>query len=386
MMIMMEIITGPIFRHVSDMKVDPPIIEMLCAVIRRRFAHSLRLCYTIRTTYFKERIMTWTASANRYDTMRYNRCGRSGLKLPAVSLGLWHNFGGVDSLENARALLRRAFDLGITHFDLANNYGPPPGSAEETFGHILKQDLAPYRDELIISTKAGYRMWPGPYGEWGSRKYLIASLDQGLRRMGLDYVDIFYSHRPDPETPLEETMSALDTAVRSGRALYAGISSYNPDFTRRAAAILRQLGTPCLIHQPSYNMFNRWIEPELLSTLEAEGIGCIAFSPLAQGLLTGRYLAGIPTDSRAGRPTGFLRPQHITDEKLAKVHKLNEIAQARGQTMAQLAVAWVLRHAGMTSALIGASRVSQIEEIVGALANLAFSPEELAAMDAILAG
>lgn len=330
--------------------------------------------------------MTWTASANRYDTMRYNRCGRSGLKLPAVSLGLWHNFGGVDSLENARAMLRRAFDLGITHFDLANNYGPPPGSAEETFGHILKQDLAPYRDELIISTKAGYRMWPGPYGEWGSRKYLIASLDQGLRRMGLDYVDIFYSHRPDPETPLEETMAALDTAVRSGRALYAGISSYNPDFTRRAAAILRQLGTPCLIHQPSYNMFNRWIEPELLSTLEAEGIGCIAFSPLAQGLLTGRYLEGIPADSRAGRPTGFLRPQHITDEKLAKVHKLNEIAQARGQTMAQLAVAWVLRHAGMTSALIGASRVSQIEEIVGALANLAFSPEELAAMDAILAG
>jgi len=328
--------------------------------------------------------MTWTASANRYDTMRYNRCGRSGLKLPAVSLGLWHNFGGVDSLENARAMLRRALDLGITHFDLANNYGPPPGSAEEAFGHILKQDLAPYRDELIISTKAGYRMWPGPYGEWGSRKYLIASLDQSLRRMGLNYVDIFYSHRPDPETPLEETMAALDYAVRSGRALYAGISSYNPDFTRRAAAILRQLGAPCLIHQPSYNMFNRWIEPELLSTLEAEGIGCIAFSPLAQGVLTGRYLDGIPADSRAGRPTGFLRPQHITDEKLAKVRKLNEIAQARGQTMAQLAVAWALRHAGMTSALIGASRVSQIEEIVGALANLTFSPEELAAIDAIL--
>jgi len=318
--------------------------------------------------------------------MRYNRSGRSGLKLPAVSLGLWHNFGGVDSLENARAMLRRAFDLGITHFDLANNYGPPPGSAEETFGHILKQDLAPYRDELIISTKAGYRMWPGPYGEWGSRKYLIASLDQSLRRMGLDYVDIFYSHRPDPETPLEETMAALDYAVRSGRALYAGISSYNPDFTRRAAALLRQLGTPCLIHQPSYNMFNRWIEPELLSTLEAEGIGCIAFSPLAQGVLTGRYLAGIPADSRAGRPTGFLRPQHITDEKLAKVHRLNEIAQERGQTMAQLAIAWVLRHPGMTSALIGASRVSQIEEIVAALVNLAFSPEELAAIDAILAG
>jgi L-glyceraldehyde 3-phosphate reductase len=328
--------------------------------------------------------MTWLASDARYATIRYNRCGRSGLKLPAVSLGLWHNFGGVDSLENARAMLRRAFDLGITHFDLANNYGPPPGSAEETFGHILKQDLAPYRDELIISTKAGYRMWPGPYGEWGSRKYLSASLDQSLRRMGLDYVDIFYSHRPDPETPLEETMSALDYAIRSGRALYAGISSYNPDFTRRAAALLRQLGTPCLIHQPSYNMFNRWIEPELLSTLAAEGIGCIAFSPLAQGVLTGRYLDGIPADSRAGRPMGFLRPQHVTDEKLAKVRKLNELAQARGQTMAQLAIAWVLRHPGMTSALIGASRVSQIEEIVAALANLAFSPEELAAIDAIL--
>ncbi len=330
--------------------------------------------------------MTWLASDARYDTMRYNRCGRSGLKLPAISLGLWHNFGGVDSLENARAMLRRAFDLGITHFDLANNYGPPPGSAEESFGHLLKQDLAPYRDELIISTKAGYRMWPGPYGEWGSRKYLIASLDQGLRRMGLDYVDIFYSHRPDPETPLEETMMALDTAVRSGRALYAGISSYNPDSTRRAAAILRQLGTPCLIHQPSYNMFNRWVEPELLSTLEEEGIGCIAFSPLAQGMLTGRYLAGIPADSRAGRPTGFLRPQHVTDEKLAKVRKLNEIAQARGQSMAQLAVAWVLRHKGMTSALIGASRVGQIEEIVAALNNTTFTAEELAAIDAILAG
>lgn len=330
--------------------------------------------------------MTWIASTERYDAMRYNRCGRSGLKLPAISLGLWHNFGGVDASENARAMLRRAFDLGITHFDLANNYGPPPGSAEETFGRILKQDLAPYRDELIISTKAGYRMWPGPYGEWGSRKYLIASLDQSLRRMSLDYVDIFYSHRPDPETPLEETMAALDYAVRSGRALYAGISSYNPDFTRRAAALLRQLGTPCLIHQPSYNMFNRWIEPELLSTLEAEGIGCIAFSPLAQGVLTDRYLEGIPADSRAGRPTGFLRPQQITDEKLAKVRQLNTIARARGQTMAQLAVAWVLRHPAMTSALIGASRVSQIEEIAGALANLTFSPDELAAIDAILVG
>jgi len=329
--------------------------------------------------------MTWIAQENRYERMRYNRCGRSGLKLPAVSLGLWHNFGGVDALENARAMVRRAFDLGITHFDLANNYGPPPGSAEETFGRILKQDLAPYRDELIISTKAGYRMWPGPYGEWGSRKYLIASLDQSLRRMGLDYVDIFYSHRPDPETPLEETMMALDFAVRSGRALYVGISSYNADFTRRAAAILRQLGTPCLIHQPSYNMFNRWIEPELLGVLEEEGIGCIAFSPLAQGLLTNRYLDGIPADSRAGRPTGFLRPQHITDEKLAKVRQLNALAQARGQTMAQMAIAWVLRHRQMTSALFGASRVEQIEEIVAALDNAAFSAEELAAIDAILA-
>jgi L-glyceraldehyde 3-phosphate reductase len=329
--------------------------------------------------------MTWIAQENRYERMRYNRCGRSGLKLPAVSLGLWHNFGGVDALENARAMVRRAFDLGITHFDLANNYGPPPGSAEEAFGRILKQDLAPYRDELIISTKAGYRMWPGPYGEWGSRKYLIASLDQSLRRMGLDYVDIFYSHRPDPETPLEETMMALDFAVRSGRALYVGISSYNADFTRRAAAILRQLGTPCLIHQPSYNMFNRWIEPELLGVLEEEGIGCIAFSPLAQGLLTNRYLDGIPADSRAGRPTGFLRPQHITDEKLAKVRQLNALAQARGQTMAQMAIAWVLRHRQMTSALFGASRVEQIEEIVAALDNAAFSAEELAAIDAILA-
>ncbi|MCU0502303.1 MAG: L-glyceraldehyde 3-phosphate reductase [Anaerolineae bacterium] len=329
--------------------------------------------------------MPWLSSATRYDTMRYNRCGRSGLKLPAVSLGLWHNFGGVDALENARAMLRRAFDLGITHFDLANNYGPPPGSAEENFGHIFRQDLAAHRDELILSTKAGYLMWPGPYGEWGSRKYLIASLDQSLRRMGVDYVDIFYSHRPDPETPLEETMSALDTAVRSGRALYAGISSYNPDFTRRAAALLRQLGTPCLIHQPSYNMFNRWVEPELLSTLDEEGIGCIAFSPLAQGMLTGRYLDGIPADSRAGRPTGFLRPQHVTEERVAKVRRLNEIAGARGQTMAQLAVAWVLRHKGMTSALIGASRVAQIEESVAALNNLAFSAEELAAIDAILA-
>jgi L-glyceraldehyde 3-phosphate reductase len=329
--------------------------------------------------------MTVTPSLNRYDTMRYNRCGRSGLKLPAISLGLWHNFGGVDTLENARAMVLRAFELGITHFDLANNYGPPAGSAEENFGVILRQDLAPYRDELIISTKAGYYMWPGPYGEWGSRKYLIASLDQSLQRMGLEYVDIFYSHRPDPETPLEETMAALDHAVRQGKALYAGISSYKPEQTRQAAQILRELGTPCLIHQPVYNMFNRWVEDGLLDVLAEEGIGCIAFSPLAQGLLSDRYLEGIPEDSRAGKPHGFLRPQHVTDEKLAKVRKLNEMAQARGQKLAQMALAWVLRHVGMTSALVGASRVEQIEENVATLNNLSFTAEELAAIDATLA-
>jgi L-glyceraldehyde 3-phosphate reductase len=329
--------------------------------------------------------MTVTPSLNRYDTMRYNRCGRSGLKLPAISLGLWHNFGGVDTLENARAMVLRAFELGITHFDLANNYGPPAGSAEENFGVLLRQDLAPYRDELIISTKAGYYMWPGPYGEWGSRKYLIASLDQSLQRMGLEYVDIFYSHRPDPETPLEETMAALDHAVRQGKALYAGISSYKPEQTRQAAQILRELGTPCLIHQPVYNMFNRWVEDGLLDVLAEEGIGCIAFSPLAQGLLSDRYLEGIPEDSRAGKPHGFLRPQHVTDEKLAKVRKLNEMAQARGQKLAQMALAWVLRHVGMTSALVGASRVEQIEENVATLNNLSFTAEELAAIDATLA-
>ncbi len=329
--------------------------------------------------------MAYLPAAERYDTMQYRRTGRSGLLLPAISLGLWHNFGGVDTLENARAMIHRAFDLGITHFDLANNYGPPPGSAEENFGRILSQDLAAYRDELIISSKAGYRMWPGPYGEWGSRKYLVASLDQSLKRMGLTYVDIFYSHRPDPNTPLEETMLALDYAVRSGRALYAGISSYNPEQTRRAAAILRDLGTPCLIHQPVYSMFNRWIEPELLDVLAAEGIGCIVFSPLAQGLLTGRYLQGIPADSRAAKPHGFLKPEQLTDDKLAKVRRLNEIAQARGQSLTQLALAWVLRHPGMTSALIGASKVSQIEECVASLANLAFSADELAQIDAILA-
>jgi len=329
--------------------------------------------------------MTFLPSDKRYDTMQYNRCGRSGLKLPAISLGLWHNFGGVDTLENARAMIHRAFDLGITHFDLANNYGPPPGSAEENFGRILRQDLASYRDEMIISSKAGWGMWPGPYGDLGSRKYLIASLDQSLKRMGLDYVDIFYHHRPDPETPLEETMGALDQIVRSGKALYVGISSYAAEQTRQAVQVLRELGTPCLIHQPSYNMFNRWIEDGLLDVLAEEGIGCIVFSPLAQGLLTDRYLEGIPADSRAGKPHGFLRPAHVTEEKLARVRRLNEMARARGQTLAQMALAWVLRHPGMTSALVGASRVSQIEDSVGALKNLEFAEEELRAIDGILA-
>jgi len=328
----------------------------------------------------------YVPSDTRYGSMRYNRCGRSGLMLPAISLGLWHNFGGVDVFENARLMIWRAFNLGITHFDLANNYGPPPGSAEESFGKILRQDLSRYRDELIISSKAGYLMWPGPYGEWGSRKYLIASLDQSLSRMGLEYVDIFYSHRPDPETPLEETMSALDQIVRSGKALYVGISSYTPEQTRQAAQILRSLGTPCLIHQPRYNMFNRWIEEGLLKVLGEEGIGCIAFSPLAQGLLTDRYLKGIPGDSRAGKPHGFLRPEHITEDKIAKVRRLNELAQARGQTLAQMSLAWVLRHPEMTSALIGASRVSQVEDAVGTLKNLAFTTQELKTIDQILAG
>ncbi len=328
--------------------------------------------------------MSYLASENRYQSMQYRRCGRSGLLLPAISLGLWHNFGGVDTFENARAMVLRAFDLGITHFDLANNYGPPPGSAEETFGRILAQDLKPYRDELIISSKAGYRMWPGPYGEWGSRKYLIASLDQSLKRMGLEYVDIFYSHRPDPNTPLEETMGALDHLVRQGKALYVGISSYTPEQTRQAAQILRALGTPCLIHQPSYNMFNRWIEEELLDVLAEEGIGCIVFSPLAQGLLSDRYLEGIPEDSRAAKAHGFLKPRQITEERLAQVRKLNELAQKRGQTLAQMALAWNLRHPEMTSVLVGASKVSQIEDNVAALNNLTFSAEELAAIETIL--
>jgi L-glyceraldehyde 3-phosphate reductase len=324
-------------------------------------------------------------SDNRYDSMKYNRCGRSGLKLPAISLGLWHNFGGVDDPQNGRAILRRAFDLGITHFDLANNYGPPPGSAEENFGRILREDLAPYRDELIISSKAGYLMWPGPYGDWGTRKYLIASLDQSLKRMGLDYVDIFYHHRPDPDTPLEETMGALDQIVRSGKAIYAGISNYPHELTRQAQQILRQLGTRCIIHQPVYNMFDRWVENGLLRTLREEGIGCIPFSPLAQGLLTNRYLHGITPDSRAGKPHGFLRPHQITDEKLEKVRRLNNLAAARGQSLAQMSLAWVLRHPEITSALVGASSVAQLDDAVGTLKNLSFTNEELQSIESILA-
>ncbi len=321
---------------------------------------------------------------NRYDSMVYNRCGQSGLKLPAISLGLWHNFGGVDTFESGRTMVHRAFDLGITHFDLANNYGPPPGSAEENFGRILRQDLSLYRDEMVISTKAGYWMWKGPYGEWGSRKYLIASLDQSLKRMGLDYVDIFYSHRPDPDTPLEETMSALDHVVRQGKALYVGISNYSAEQTREAAWILRELGTPCLIHQPRYNMFDRWVEDGLLDVLDEEGIGCIPFSPLAQGLLTTKYLDGIPVGSRASKAHGFLKPAHVTDEKIAKARKLNQIAEARGQTLVQLALVWVLRRDTVTSALIGASSVEQLEQNVAALDNLMLSEDEQQAIESIL--
>ena len=331
--------------------------------------------------------MNYLPSELRYQSMRYNRSGRSGLKLPAISLGLWHNFGGVDSFSNGRAMVLRAFDLGITHFDLANNYGPPPGSAEETFGQIMAKDLRPFRDELIISSKAGYTMWDGPYGDWGSRKYLVSSLDQSLKRMGLEYVDIFYHHRPDPETPLEESMQALDYIVRSGRALYVGISNYPADKTREAAQILRQLGTPCLIHQPKYSMFERWVEDGLLSVLKEEGVGCIAFSPLAQGLLTDKYLGGtIPEGSRASKAHGFLKPANITDEKLNKVRKLNEIAQSREQTLAQMALAWILRHEVMTSVLIGASKVEQIEDAVNALKYLDFTSAELKQIETILNG
>jgi L-glyceraldehyde 3-phosphate reductase len=325
--------------------------------------------------------MIYVPADDRYDQSPYRRCGRSGIQLPAISLGLWNNFGDDKPLETQRAMLRRAFDRGICHFDLANNYGPPAGSAELNFGRILREDLAPWRDELIISTKAGYDMWPGPYGEWGSRKYLLASLDQSLDRMGLDYVDLFYSHRFDPDTPLEETIGALDTAVRQGKALYAGISSYSAANTREAPAIARDLGTPLVIHQPSYSMLNRWIEPELLDALEDEGIGCIAFSPLAQGMLTDRYLDGIPADSRAGREGTALSTDRLTEESLAKVRALNEIAAGRGQSLAQLAIAWVLRDRRVTSALIGASSVEQLEANVAALGRLDLSDDELTEID-----
>jgi L-glyceraldehyde 3-phosphate reductase len=327
--------------------------------------------------------MAYIPKENRYDLMPYNRCGKWGLKLPAVSLGLWHNFGGVDVLENGRSMLRHAFDLGITHFDLANNYGPPPGSAEENFGKILKLDFLPYRDELIISTKAGYQMWPGPYGDWGSRKYLLASLNQSLKRMGLDYVDIFYSHRPDPNTPLEETMMALDRAVRSGKALYAGISNYPADTAKKASRILKELGTPCLIHQPKYSMFERWVEDGLLDVLEDEGIGCIPFSPLAQGLLTDKYLNGIPEGSRASKSWGFLKP-HQVEPAIGKVKNLNELAQKRGQTLAQMALAWILKDRRITSVLIGASSTAQLNDNVATLNNLDFSEEELKQIEYIL--
>jgi L-glyceraldehyde 3-phosphate reductase len=328
--------------------------------------------------------MNYRPAESRYATMRYNRCGRSGLQLPAVSLGLWHNFGDVDDFENSRVMVLHAFDLGITHFDLANNYGPPPGSAESNFGRILKSDLQSHRDELIISSKAGYTMWDGPYGDWGSRKYLVASLDQSLRRLGIDYVDIFCHHRPDPQTPLEESLTALDHIVRSGKALYAGVSNYRPAEMCEAIKILRSLGTPCLIHQPKYSMLERWVEDELLDLLAAEGVGCIAFSPLAQGLLTDKYLSGIPAGSRASKTHGFLKPAQITEDTLSKVRQLNELAKRRGQKLAQMALAWVLRDKAMTSVLIGASRLEQIDDAVGALRSLHFHDEELKTIDGIL--
>ena len=328
--------------------------------------------------------MVYQANSARYELMEYRRCGRSGLKLPAISLGLWHNFGDATLLDNSRQLLRRAFDLGITHLDLANNYGPPPGSAEENFGRILREDFLPYRDELVISSKAGYTMWDGPYGDWGSRKYLISSLDQSLKRMGLEYVDIFYHHRPDPETPLEETMRALDTVVRQGKALYVGISNYPAELAAKAIDILNDLGTPCLIHQPRYSMFERWVEGGLLEILQDKGVGSIAFSPLAGGQLTDRYLDGIPADSRAASGSKFLNADQLTSEKLEKVRKLNAIAQRRGQKLSQMALAWVLRGDKVTSVLIGASKTSQIDDAVGMLANRHFTAEELAEIEGIL--
>ncbi len=329
--------------------------------------------------------MTYTPAPNRYEAMQYNRCGKSGVLLPAISLGLWHNFGSVDVFENGRSIVRRAFDRGITHFDLANNYGPEPGSSEANFGDILKKDFPGYlRDELVISTKAGYLMWPGPYGEWGSRKYLISSLDQSLKRTGLEYVDIFYSHRPDPDTPLEETMMALDSIVRQGKALYVGISNYQAGEARRAIEILNQLGTPCLIHQPKYSMFVRWVEAGLLDVLEESGVGCIAFSPLAQGLLTDRYLKGIPENSRAAKSSGHLKTNEVTEEKVNKIRQLNDIAIKRNQSLAQMALAWLLKDKRITSVLIGASSVQQLDNNLDALDNLAFSTEELSAIENIL--
>ena len=333
----------------------------------------------------KNNIMSYLANPNRYEKMQYNRCGKSGILLPKISLGLWHNFGGVDVYENARTMVLKAFDLGITHFDLANNYGPPPGSAESVFGSILKSDLKAYRDELIITSKAGYLMWPGPYGDWGSKKYLIASCDQSLKRMGLEYVDIFYSHRPDPNTPIEETMRALDQIVRSGKALYAGISSYNPQDSQIAFDILRSLGTPCLVHQPSYSMFNRWIEDGLLDTLEKNGVGSVVFSPLFQGLLTDKYLHNIPEDSRVAKSHGFLKNSDLTPDKIEKVKLLNELALKRGQKLSQMALAWVLRDPRITSVIIGASKVSHIEDAVGIQDNLDFTSEELTKIETILA-
>ncbi|ANS44046.1 L-glyceraldehyde 3-phosphate reductase [Serratia inhibens] len=328
--------------------------------------------------------MLYQADSSRYQNMKYRRCGRSGLKLPAVSLGLWHNFGDTSLYDNARKLIHCALDRGITHFDLANNYGPPPGSAEENFGRILSADLKPWRDELIIASKAGYTMWPGPYGDWGSKKYLVASLDQSLLRMGLEYVDIFYHHRPDPDTPLEETMGALDLLVRQGKALYVGLSNYPADRARQAFEILQRLGTPCVIHQPKYSLFERWVEPELLDTLEEHGVGSIAFSPLAGGLLTDRYLHGIPQDSRAASGSQFLQPNQLTNEKLEKVRQLNALAQQRGQKLSQMALAWVLRGDRVTSVLIGASKTSQIDDAVGMLANRTFSSDEIAQIERIL--
>ncbi len=328
----------------------------------------------------------YVANASRYEKMKYRRCGKSGIRLPEVSLGLWHNFGGVDVYENYRAILHAAFDAGITHFDLANNYGPPPGSAEENFGRILKQDFLPYRDELIISTKAGYHMWEGPYGEWGSKKYLVASLDQSLKRMGMDYVDIFYSHRPDPDTPLEETMGALDLIVRQGKALYVGISNYQKEEAARAIQILKELGTPCLIHQPKYSMFERWVEGGLLDVLEEDGVGCIPFSPLAQGLLTNKYLGGIPDDSRAHKSSGFLQEGQVTPEAVAKAQKLNVLAGERGQTLAQMALSWILKDKRVTSVLIGVSKLKQLEDCLGATSNTTFSEEELGRIEGILKG